>query len=103
MTVQFRSWCVDFDQGYKAFEEAKKFCKSGVDFQLVGTGAGDNCLSWSKKILKVAGIENIDSDCPRFSVSSGMEFKGQSELEKFKPSEGQLAYWARGVPPLKIG
>ena len=101
MSVSFRSWCAPFDKGWKAFSTAKENCRSegGIAFQLVGSGSGDNCLSWSQKILVQAGI-HVDGKMPSGAVSNGVKFVTEAELKSILPSgsEGLLASWARGVP-----
>jgi len=101
MSVSFRSWCVAFDAGKAAFDFAKANSKEedGVPFQLVGSGDGDNCLSWSQKVLAKAGIQ-IDAKVPTGAVSTGVKFVSEEELAKLLPSgsEGLLASWVRGVP-----
>ena len=84
--VFYRSWAVDFDSGYKAFEEAKTDWRKPPDFNFVGMRGGYSCASWARKIAAVAGIESdsvmaeIGYPVPIWEIDKGAELRTEEEM-----------------------
>lgn len=58
---RYRSWEVDFNDGWNAFQEAKRQWKDAAltpKFNLIGVG-GKNCSSWALSIASIAGINPL--------------------------------------------
>ena len=53
----YRSWKVDWDSGWKAFQKAKEDWKKPPSFNLANSFGGKSCSGWALEVAAVAGID----------------------------------------------
>ncbi|OAJ58752.1 hypothetical protein A6V36_29790 [Paraburkholderia ginsengiterrae] len=87
--AQYRSWKVDFSEGWKAFEEAKKQWKNAdltPKFNLIGSFGGQSCGTWVQAIASIAGIPStswaakLGFPIPAWEVYNCQEVKSETEM-----------------------
>ncbi len=87
--AHYRSWKVDFQEGWKAFEEAKNQWKNAdltPKFNLIGSFGGQSCGTWVQAIASIAGIPStswaakLGFPIPAWEVYNCQEVKSESEM-----------------------